>query len=530
MNELLLAMKSVLSIYVLLFVIFSHISAQLFQTLLPDGKYCPKEQLDDRSKRSKDKSSIQCIIIRTKYPYLIIWEENQERDDKHGIYVGKPESWPDVVDLKSKTAVESELHFILHNASFHFHSHPHHRSIHFTLNVNGSLFLQPVKDTTFERLTFIKATTKPSSEHYCTMKGLIPGRWKYDFGFDVPNEKKSESCPLLYPVISNVKGYAEDYFHCPTFHALQYFPYSNCHVLPLRQSLFLLYNRIHVEGLINNSTDQPYFFFMGDSLGFQIYVTVRCEIYSHSNIILSQPPFHYNSSLMSSLTEQAKYKNNQFLRRDFPCSLSCTDKNYLRTEGLKRDYRHGLSPCQGCPDGNLTHRSPLNHPEVFDMLYEIPLSVRVLVLDAGAWFISDSLRGEDSSAVYKETLEAFIPHLAYFQKQRNYQLDIYFLPLPGVDPSLAKSPSHEWSRYEEKNQILYTLFSPRSLAAHNLTVTILPNDELFQRKHLINGATNVFLPDNLHYCTPGAFSPNSFLFELIAHNHVIKKLEISTDS
>ncbi len=102
-------------------------------------------------------------------------------------------------------------------------------------------------------------------------------------------------------------------------------------------------------------------------------------------------------------------------------------------------------PCQGCPDGNMTHRYPFDHPEVFYTLHELPQSVRVLVFDAGAWFVANNVRGEDSTAIYKETLEAFIPHLAYFQKQRNYEVDIYFLSLPGVDPSLAKSPGHEWS-------------------------------------------------------------------------------------
>ncbi len=485
-------------------------SFQLFQDFFPDGKYCLIQELKRKNETKHHQTCRDPIVIRTKYPYLIIWKEHQEKMSDHSIHVVKPESWSDAVDLKSKSEEDKELHFTLNNTSFHLHSHDHHHSsqheensMNFTLKLNDGILL--VQSVMYKRV---------QTEHYCTMNNLVPGKWKYDHTFVFNTSDAWNTCPSFPP----------HSWDC-MYHALQYFPDSNCHVLPLRQSLFLLYHYFHVEGLISNSTDSPYFFFMGDSLSGQLCITGRCELHSHANMILSQVPYRYNSSMLS-LGNQARYKVHQFLRSDYPCCLACADETYRKKEGFKRSVRNSPGPCEGCPDGNISHHSPFDHPEFFRALQEIPLSVRVLVLDAGAWFTPLLLKGEDSTTIYKETLEALIPHLAYFQKQRNYEVDLYFLPLPGVDPSLAISPSHEWSKYEEKNQIMYNLFSPQFLAAHNLTITILPNKELFQRKHLIDGVTNVFLRDNLHYCGPGAFSPDSFLFELLAHSHVVRKFKL----
>ncbi len=506
--------KLIPALLVLSFFLEIFFALQLYRDFFPDGKYCLIQEL----KTNKTKHHKLCsdpIVIRTKYPYLIIWDEHHDRSYDHGIHVVQPESWPNVVDLKkSKSEEDRELHFTLHNTSFHLYHQRHHHlqrtSMNFTLKLKDGLLL--VHSVAYKRVQ------TSSTEHYCTMNNLVPGKWKYDSTFVIRSDDKWQNCPTIYTPLY------ERYWYCASsFHALQYFPDSNCHILPLRQSLFLLYQSFYVEGLITNSTDKPYFFFMGDSLVLQLSATARCELHSNANMILSQYQYHISSSVHS-LGYQVFGKWNQFLRSDLPCSLSCADETYLKTEGSKKDIRYELSPCGGCPNGNISSRSPFTHPELFYMLHVIPLSVRVLVLDAGAWFISDNVRGEDSNVVYKETLEALIPHLVYFQKQRNYEVDIYFLPLPGVDPSLAKSPSHEWSKYEEKNRILYSLFSLQSLSVHNITITLLPNNKIFHRKNLINGISNYFLPDNLHYCAPGAFSPDSYLFELIVHNHVVKKL------
>ncbi len=481
---------------------------QLFEDLFPDGKYCPLQEL--KTNEAQDHQSLSCpdpIVIRTKYPYLILWKENQEKIDENRIHVIQPHSWPDFIDLKSMSAEDNVMHFTLHNTSFHHHAHRQDgKSIDFTLKINGILLVQTKA---------FKRVQTPSTKDFCTMSNLVPGKWKYDPKFNFNTTNAWQTCPSLHENL--------EYRWSCLFQGLHYFPASNCHVLPLRQSLFLLYHHFQGEGLITNSTGHPYFFFFGDSLILQLCATGRCELHSHSNIILSQPSYVHSSSLRS-LGYQARYKWNPFLRSDLPCSPLCLDETFRKKKGLKGYYRDLPGPCQGCMDGNISHRYPSNHPEVFYMLHDLPLSVKVLVLDAGAWFISENVKGEDSTAIFKETLEAFIPHLAYFQKQRNYEVDIYFLPLPGVDSSLAKSASYEWPKFEEKNRVLYKLFSPESLAVHNVTVTILPNDELFQRKHLISGLTNVFLHDNLHYCAPGTFSPDSFLFELLLHNHIVKKL------
>lgn len=262
------------------------------------------------------------------------------------------------------------------------------------------------------------------------MSNLLPGKWKYDSNFVIQSGDKWKNClPLYFAQSSMIRQMGDtSYWKCASsYQALQYFSSSNCHVLPLRQSFFLLYQNLHRKGVITNSTDKPYFFFLGDSLVQQVSAAGHCEFHSHENMILSQLPYHLNSSVHSS-GFQAKFKWNQFLRSDLPCLRRCSNEAYRNTEGLKRDERHDMSWCQGYPDGNTSHVSPSEHPELFQYLHDIPLSVRVLVLNAGPWFILNSVRGEASSTVFKETFEGLIPHLADFHKRRNYQVDIYLLP------------------------------------------------------------------------------------------------------
>eukprot|EP01040_Poterioochromonas_malhamensis_P011415 gene11415-12445_t len=116
----------------------------------------------------------------------------------HSIHVVKPESWPDVVDLRSKSEEDRELHFRLHNTSFHLHSHQQQKqnptlerqSMDFTLKLNNGLLL--VQSVAYKRIR------TPSTEHYCTMNNLVPGKWKYDPNFMIRTEDKWERCPTLY--------------------------------------------------------------------------------------------------------------------------------------------------------------------------------------------------------------------------------------------------------------------------------------------------------------------------------------------
>lgn len=83
--------------------------------------------------------------------------------NEHGIHVVKPESWPDVVDLKSKSPEDREIHFTMNNASMNLRfPHHHHnlvgKSIDFTLKLNGILLAQS--------LIFKKVQTPSSTEHY----------------------------------------------------------------------------------------------------------------------------------------------------------------------------------------------------------------------------------------------------------------------------------------------------------------------------------------------------------------------------
>eukprot|EP01040_Poterioochromonas_malhamensis_P017549 gene17549-20211_t len=141
---------------------------QLYQEFFPDGKYCALQELKNHETKHHEFCS-DPIVIRTKYPYLIIWNENHDRNYDHSIHVVKPKSWSDVVDLKAKPEEDKELHFTLNNTSFHLHHQRHHQNLHrqsvnFTLKFNSGLLL--VQSVAYKRVQ------SSSSEHYCTMNNL----------------------------------------------------------------------------------------------------------------------------------------------------------------------------------------------------------------------------------------------------------------------------------------------------------------------------------------------------------------------
>eukprot|EP01040_Poterioochromonas_malhamensis_P015482 gene15482-17331_t len=173
-----------ISILFILYRVSDIFAFQLFQDFFPDGKYCPLQDL------KTNESCAEPIVIRTKYPYLILWRENSEKADERRIHVVQPQSWPDLVDLESISAEDKELHFTLHNTSFHHHGHHlEEKSIDFTLKINGILLVQT---TVFKRVQI------SSTKDYCTMTNLVPGKWKYDPKFIFNTTNAWQTCPSLH--------------------------------------------------------------------------------------------------------------------------------------------------------------------------------------------------------------------------------------------------------------------------------------------------------------------------------------------
>eukprot|EP01040_Poterioochromonas_malhamensis_P014851 gene14851-16517_t len=183
----------IVGLFMLLALFSEAFAFQLFQDFFPDGKYCLIQELKNHETKHHESCS-DPIVIRTKYPYLIIWKEHQERMSDHSIHVVKPESWPDVVELKSKSEEDKELHFTLHNTSFHLHHQRQHQNLHrqsvnFTLKLKSGLLL--VQSVAYKRVL------PPSTEHYCTMNNLVPGKWKYDPKFTFNTSEAWNTCPTL---------------------------------------------------------------------------------------------------------------------------------------------------------------------------------------------------------------------------------------------------------------------------------------------------------------------------------------------
>eukprot|EP00599_Poterioochromonas_sp_BG-1_P013034 CAMPEP_0173155768 /NCGR_PEP_ID=MMETSP1105-20130129/14320_1 /TAXON_ID=2985 /ORGANISM="Ochromonas sp., Strain BG-1" /LENGTH=208 /DNA_ID=CAMNT_0014072293 /DNA_START=861 /DNA_END=1487 /DNA_ORIENTATION=+ len=172
------------------------------------------------------------------------------------------------------------------------------------------------------------------------------------------------------------------------------------------------------------------------------------------------------------------------------------DGNDIAIFSLWNQYLRNDYPCQ--PQYHLNQ-----HAESFEYLEKVPLETRIVVINSGALYPLF----QNGTTVFRETLEALLPQLAKLQRERNYQLDLYFLTLPGVDPATAKKTSFDWGEYEKRNRIISDVFSEGSTGRYNITVTVLHNDRFFfDRRKKVDGDM-ISTPDRLHYCVPGAFSP-----------------------
>lgn len=493
-----------------------------------DGKYCLYKNLSETCHHP-------IVKIQTKYPFLIvhIHERKEKLEGRRNIHVIKPFFWHDIPSLWNTTTAASLVEFTLHNISGGIIEN--HSSLGFSLKKNGILHVQHLhheQPLTFKR--FHHST-------YCNISNILPGKWYYDENYLVRDENKWETCPnyhVKFPVLE-----------CPSYYALQYFPDSHCTILPLRKSLYYLHDYLinndnisrkfelysaSASGRKKNNTnvlvaskypveegesDNVYFYITGDSLTRQLAVSAECEIQSNLEGLKSVKYLSKTSSVL-----KVYWKLNQFLRSDLPCHLSClTNSTYFVTDGQKASSEYFPFPCKGCPDGRRITGEAKDNPELFtyfSYLKDIPSSVRVLLLNAGPWYIK-RFHVLDGNKEFRETLQALVYYLAMIQKEREYQLDIYFLALPSVDADLPDYVSLEFTGYKEKNEILYDVFSPHATSSYNLSVTIIANHQFYQKKAL-QGKENVFSSDNLHYCFPGTFSPPSFLFETIVHHHVMK--------
>lgn len=463
-------------------------SSLLSHLFLTDGKYCLLDQ----------KSVVSCqlsISLHTRTPYIIFRIEDEKRvREPPSIHVEK------MLPQSTNHTSLVKIQFIVNNLS-----HPlfqQHSSFVFTVQRDGILDAQPRLVSNQNEAARPFLFKKVSNQQLCQSSNLLPGLWRYDPHHLVTEENKWENCPSLQ----------FSYFPRPTpYYASEFYPESNCLILPVRVSLTLLLRHLKKEGSLpyhHKHQASNYIQFFGDSFSRQVVFSGLCESQSDEFAV-------FRPSLIW----------NRYFRNDLPCAPSClVDPNYLAGEGATYQRFEGApTPCSGCPDGKKRFDSAMGHSELFSQLFDIPASTRVLVINGGTWFTRDWYV-ENNTEVFKDAVRAFIPELAKLQKQRNYALDIYFITLPAVDPSLSLRNSFEWDTFEERNRFLYDVLSDKALAVHNLTVTILPNDKLFRRKNM-SEERNVFSPDNFHYSSISVFSPPTFLFQLIVHHHVNKVLK-----
>ncbi len=463
-----------------------------------DGRYC--FELADEDKTQGRRCNY-FVDLRTKYPFIIVsYHLGEEKDYDDKIKVVKPALWPGV-GLRQPDNITIE--FMIENLfqSSQLNLPPPFKTFynssdisHFTLNTDGILELtvlcpsRPPSRFTLPRVES-HSLKNVIRNNLCDVNNALPGRWKIDLTFNNYDDDKWSTCP------NNHKN--RSLYHCPThYYAAQYYPDSGCSILPLRLSLHLLYRYFERDNILIRSVSStqknvqfnyPFYTFIGDSLNGQIMEAGKCELESHDDSLSIRKQYYQNLGVSHS---------------------SGLDGNDITIFSLWNQYLRNDSPCQ-----------PLS--EAFEYLQKIPLETRIVVINGGALYPLV----QNGTTLFQETLEALLPQLAKLQRQRNYQLDLYFLTLPGAAPTAEKKTSFDWGEYEKRNRIISDVFSESSMAKYNITVTLIRNDQLFfDRRSKVDGEM-IYTPDRLHYCVPGAFSPPSFLFEVILHFHVRNRLK-----
>lgn len=508
-----------------------------FSLFYPDGKYCLIEKY--QATGTKGQTCKHSIVVNTKFPFLILSLEDEDYETQR-IYVIRPDVWPEVIQPSSaETIFEFTLFNVTHHSLFKEES-----SLLCAFKKTGVLFIQPnvssklsSEQSSHPEVYFKFKRIKSHSfknvirHSLCHSNNLLPGKWKFDPTHMNYEEDKWNSCP-------EHKAHSHRTYECPKpYYASHYYPNSECFILPLRVSLYLLKHLLEMD-LPRVEDDEPdfsmiskipYYTFIGDSLNGQILIAGNCELEKY--LTSNDGSIHSisNASTAGRLIEFANIKIKpiwkQFLRNDLPCYPKClTNQTFLITDGQVSRYRYLPSPCKGCPDGIRSNQGLFENADIFSYFKEIPHETRILVLNAGVWF-TKYFSIEEGTLTFSETLLALLPHLLTLQQERNYYLDIYFLSLPFVDPELGKNEDFEWKEYSQRNQIIEDIMVNYARIHYNLSITVIPNEQLFLNRKRLFDSGAISAPDNLHYCVPGSFSAPTFLFELILHHHISKRVQ-----
>jgi hypothetical protein len=544
----------------------SHINA-LFEELVEnivnvDGEYL---YLHKAGEQPGSGLTVPSIKISTKYPYVVL-QVHGDRNHDH-VYSVKPNNGSNESSDQSSVHSEStvmafQVENISYAALFQENKNPAYHNLNiFSIKKSGTIHLQVI-DYNHEHkhhhhhLRFRKSKDHSLKSlikhHLCSPEDLLPGKWKIDPNNVQLDSSKWDHCPAYR------KANPGTSYLCPGtgYFASFYYPDSNCYVLPLHLSGFLLYELYEKETILlmksnakqsNYSYYNHYYYSIGDSLNGQLYAAGSCDLESQSlplssykaeleivspskRIETSTKPEEAKAVPLSYLFD-ADQLWKQYLRDDLPCVPSClSNSTFLITDGQKKKYGYLPGPCEGCPKGE---KRPF-HPEAslsenaffFDYLKYIPKETKLLVLNAGAWYTEWFLI-KNGTQRFQETLLGLLPFLAQLQSNRirdnQDPLDFYFLGLPTLNAS--NNPGYEWDEYPPRNEIARNLFETTARHKYNLSITFLPNAEWFRtRKEMFSDGPNIATPDKLHYCVPGVFSAPSFLFELVWHFHLRNRL------
>jgi len=201
-------------------------------------------------------------------------------------------------------------------------------------------------------------------------------------------------------------------------YALSVFQIPSCHLLDTRDSLRILKKRYNKESFepfqsessLNTVSKPLHIHFIGDSLGKQFAVALRCEL-EERRINSYSPKVRSNPVYIS-------FELNVNLRLGVHCNPKCiSDRGFRLDQSILSQKLPGLHACSECSKTvdhfNLTSESnptaflPSNKSNKFHWSNRIPTTADILIFETGAWY-NRGIGLENANEDYLQTIHEFL--------------------------------------------------------------------------------------------------------------------------
>mmetsp|Transcript_29710 Transcript_29710/g.42410 ORF Transcript_29710/g.42410 Transcript_29710/m.42410 type:complete len:331 (-) Transcript_29710:69-1061(-) len=321
----------------------------------------------------------------------------------------------------------------------------------------------------------------------------------------------------------NFNGKKEKHYIQGDPYVMSVFETKGCRLLDIRDSLHLLKKRykesidnIQSEPNLNTGTKPLHIHFVGDSLGKQFAVALRCE--------LEERRINSYSSAIHTNPINISFELDVNLRLGVHCHPKCISEPAFRLDqSIMLQKTSGLHACSECnktvdhfnlsSEGNPTVFLPVNKSNKFHWSNRIPTTANILIFETGAWY-NRGIGLENSNDDYLQTIHEFIEHIQPFILKG---VSVVWIALP-VNKMFFNDYNYEWCYFEGRNEA-----TRKAFIAANLDILFVDFNPATSKRLAVD--QNVSF-DGLHWRSPGPTSVPSFIMQVVLHSLAVRSYSV----